>query len=188
VKPELSRTGGLLIVAIYSFEGKEPVIDPGAYVHESAQIIGDVVIGESCYVGAGAIVRGDYGSIRIGNRTAIEDGCIIHAPPGETCNIGAEVILGHGAIIHSSVIENHARIAIGAIISVHAVVEEWAVIGDGALVPPNHRVASGKVFLGNPVKVVRAVSDQDKANTRMVVKTYTDLCDRYRAGHRRLSP
>lgn len=174
-------------MAIYSFEGKRPVIDPRAYVHESAQIIGGVVIGESCYIGAGAIIRGDYGNIKIGNRVAVEEGCVLHAPPGETLTIGSEVILGHGALIHNAVIEDHVRIAIGVITGLFSYIEEWAVIGDGALVPPKQRVAGGKIYLGNPIKAVRAATDQDKTVTLGAVNLYADLANRYHVGLQRLS-
>jgi phenylacetic acid degradation protein len=174
-------------LAIYSFEGKIPVIHPKAYVHESAQIIGSVVIGEGCYVGAGAIIRGDYCDIKIGNRVAVEEGCILHAPTGETLTIGSDVILGHGALIHNTVIEDHVRIAIGVITGIWAYIEEWAVIGDGALVPPKQRVIGGKVYLGNPIKAVRAITDQDKKGTLEAVDIYTRLAERCHSGLQRLS-
>jgi len=175
-------------MSIYAFEGKIPIIAPNAYLHENAQVIGDVVIGEECYVGAGAIIRGDYGSIRIGDRTAVEEACIIHAPPGETCNIGTDVVLGHGAIIHGSEIECHVRVGMGAIAALHSVVEEWAVIGDGAVITPNQRVSSAGVFVGNPAKEVRRLVDRDKEMSIMAAKLYVDLCTRYHAGLQRLSP
>lgn len=173
-------------MAIYSFEGKKPNIHPKAFVHDSAQIIGGVVIGESCYVGAGAIIRGDYGNIKIGNKVAIEEGCVLHAPPGETLTIGSEVIIGHGALIHNAVIEDHVRIAIGVITGIYAYIEEWVVIGDGALVPPKQRVTGGKVYLGNPIKAVRALTELDMTATLGAVNLYADLCERYRVGQQLL--
>ena len=175
-------------MAIYGFEGKTPAIHPKAYVHPSAQVIGDVVLGEECFVGAGAIIRGDYGQIRVGDRTAVEEGCIIHAPPAETCSIGSEVTLGHGALIHGTEIGDHARIAMGVIVSFHSVVEAWVVIGDGAVVPPNSRVASGGIYMGNPAREVRKLTDRDRETSHFVVDLYANLCDRYRRGQQLLSP
>ena len=175
-------------MSIYAFEGKRPTIAPTAFIHESAQIIGDVVIGENCFVGAGAIIRADYGIIRIGDRVAVEEGCHIHVAPGETCHIRSEVILGHGAIVHCSEIQSNARLGMGAIVSLGSVVEEWAVIGDGAVVPPNQKVTSGRVFVGNPAKDIRGLSSQEKEDTAWAIKLYADLCDRYRASLERLSP
>lgn len=174
-------------MATYSFEGKIPDISPKAFVHESAQIIGGVVIGEGCYVGPGAIIRGDYCDIKIGNRVAVEEGCIIHTTNGDTLTIGSDVILGHGALIHNTVIEDHVRIAIGVITGLWAHIEEWAVIGDGALVPPKCRVAGSIVYLGNPIKVVRAVTDFDKNGTLHAVDVYTRLAERCLVGLKRLS-
>lgn len=85
-----------------SFRNREPQIGEDTYVSEYAILIGDVRVGDNCYIGHGAILRGDYGSIEIGSGTAVEEGVIIHAPPDETCSIGNKVTIGHGAIIHSS--------------------------------------------------------------------------------------
>lgn len=175
-------------MSIYAFEGERPIIAPTAFTHESAQIIGNVVIGENCFVGAGAIIGADYGTIRIGDRVAVEEGCHIHVAPGETCHICSDVILGHGAIVHCAEIQSNVRLGMGAIVSLGSVVEEWAVIGDGAVVPPNQKVTSGRVFLGNPAKDVRGVSSQEKEGTTWGIKLYADLCDRYRASLDHLSP
>ena len=102
-------------MAIYEFEGKRPVIGKGTYVMETASIIGDVTIGEDCYIGAGAVIRGDYGTIKIGNGTAVEDNCVLHARPDDVLSIGNEVTLGHGAIIHNCTIADFAVIGMGAI-------------------------------------------------------------------------
>ena len=175
-------------MSIYGFEGQEPIIHPKAYVHDSAQVIGNVVIGEDCFVGAGAIVRGDYCEITIGARTAVEEGCIIHAPPAGTCDIGSDVVLGHGAIVHCSQIGTYARIGMGAILGYHSVVGEWIILGDGAVVPPKTSIASGGVYVGNPAREVRRLSDKDREGSVFVVRNYADLCSRYHKGLRRLSP
>ena len=101
----------------YRFDGREPVIGAGTYVSETATVIGDVRIGGRCYIGHGVILRGDYGTIEIGDETAVEEGVIVHAPPGECAFIGNGVVLGHGAIIHSKTIGDFAGIEMGAILS-----------------------------------------------------------------------
>ncbi len=83
---------------LYSFRNKAPTIGNDSYVSEHALVIGDVKIGDNCYIGHGAIIRGDYGSIEIGSGTAIEDGVIVHAPPDEVCRIGNKVTIGHGCV------------------------------------------------------------------------------------------
>ena len=94
----------------YRFREMEPQYGKDTYVSELALLIGDVRIGDNCYIGHGAILRGDYGTIEIGSGTAVEEGVIIHAPPNEVCRIGNRVTLGHGAIIHSRYIGENAVI------------------------------------------------------------------------------
>jgi len=173
-------------MAIYSFEGKVPKIDQTAFVHETANITGDVVISRECYIGAGAIIRGDYGSIRVGPGTAIEEGCIIHCPPGEICEIGKSVIFGHGAIVHSSKIEDFAVVGMGAVVSIHAVVGEWTILGEGAVVVENQKVPSRKVLVGNPAKVIGEVTEEHMEKWAYGKKMYVELCSRYRQGLKRL--
>ena len=107
----------------YSFRNRAPQSGKETYVSEHAIVIGDVKIGDNCYIGHGAMLRGDYGSIEIDSGTAIEEGVVIHAPPGERCQIGKKVTIGHGAIIHSSYIGDFASIGVGAVISIYAEVE-----------------------------------------------------------------
>ena len=87
---------------LYAFDGREPEIGKDVYVSDQAVVIGDVKIGDCCYVGPGAILRGDYGRIEIGSGTAVEENVTIHAPPERVCQVGEEVTIGHGAIIHAS--------------------------------------------------------------------------------------
>ena len=170
----------------YSFEGKLPQIGEKAYVHPDAVIIGDVVIGEECFIGAGAIIRGDYGSIKIGPRSAVEEGCVIHAPPNESCEIGSDVTLGHGAIIHCARIGDFAEIDIGAILAFHAVVEEHAVVGAGAVVPQDKVIPKGKVAVGNPAKVIKESTEENRAIYDWIKKIYVELCYRYKKGVEKL--
>ena len=86
-------------MSIYEFENRKPSIGKGTFIFKSADVIGDVVIGENCYIGPGARIRGDYGSIQIGNNTAIEENVVIHARPNDVTNIGNNVTIGHAAII-----------------------------------------------------------------------------------------
>ena len=172
---------------IYSFEGKAPQIDEKAYVHPDAVVIGDVVISEECFVGAGAILRGDYGGIRIGPRSAVEEGCIIHAPPDELCDIASDVTLGHGAIVHCAKIGEFAEIDIGAILGIHAVIEEHAVIGAGAVVIMDQVIPQGKIAVGNPAKVIKDSTEKNKELYRLVKRIYVELCYRYKKGLKRLT-
>ena len=88
-------------MTIYEFEQKTPRISESAYVHDAATIMGDVEIGDSCFIGAGAVLRGDYGSIRVGNRSSIQENSVIHARADEICTIGNDVQVGHGSVLHN---------------------------------------------------------------------------------------
>lgn len=98
---------------LYSFRNREPRIGKKTYVSEHALLIGDVRIGDNCYIGHGAILRGDYGSIEIESGTAVEEGVVMHAPPDGICRVGKKVTIGHGAIIHASSIGDFAAIGMG---------------------------------------------------------------------------
>ncbi len=102
---------------LYTFEGKKPSVGKETYVSELAQVIGNVDIGDNCYIGHGAILRGDYGRIEIGSGTAVEEGVIIHAPPDHFNRIGKRVTIGHGAILHGDLIGDGAVIGAGAVVN-----------------------------------------------------------------------
>ena len=135
---------------LYRFDGRQPAIGAGTYVSETATVIGDVRIGDRCYVGHGAILRGDYGTIEIGDETAVEEGVIIHAPPGECCSIGNGVVLGHGAIIHAKCIADAAGIGMGAVLSIRSEIGRASVVAEGAIVKQGQKVPESIVVAGNP--------------------------------------
>ena len=141
-------------MTIYEFENKKPRIGKGTFIFQSADVIGDVTIGENCYVGPGARIRGDYGSIKIGNDTAIEENVVIHARPNEKTIIGDSVTIGHAAIIHNSTIHDWAIIGMGAIVSDYADIGEWAVVAEGAVVKNKTKVPDKSIAVGIPAKVV----------------------------------
>ncbi len=147
---------------LYEFDGKKPVIGSETYVSETAIVIGDVKIGDNCYVGHGAILRGDYGTIRIGNGTAVEEGAIVHAPPYDVSNIGDRVTIGHGAIVHSKKIGDYTLIGMGAILSLLSEVGERSIIAEGCVVIFEQKIPGGILAVGNPARVIREVSESEK--------------------------
>jgi carbonic anhydrase/acetyltransferase-like protein (isoleucine patch superfamily) len=173
-------------MAIYSFEGKTPRIGKTAYVHEGAYIIGDVDIGGECWIGPGAIIRGDYGAVMIGPRTAVEEGCLVHAAPLSACEIGNDVTIGHGAIIHCSRIGDFATIGMGAILSIGSVIGEWCIIGEGSIVPIKKNIPAKKIALGSPVRITGDVTEEHQKMWTLGKKIYVDLCYRYREGLEKL--
>lgn len=164
---------------LYSFDGKQPSIGKDTYVSETALVIGDVTIGDNCYIGHGAILRGDYGRIEIGSGTAVEEGVVMHAPPKETCKVGEKVTLGHGAIIHSQEICDMAVIGMGAVLSIWAKIGSWAIVAEGTVVKMKQEIPGNVVVAGSPAKVVREVEDRDKEFWTDGKQLYIDLAAKY---------
>jgi len=162
-----------------SFRNREPQIGKDTYVSEYAILIGDVRIGDNCYIGHGAILRGDYGCIEIGSGTAVEEGVIMHAPPGETCRVGKKVTIGHGAVVHSSHIGDMAVIGMGSVLSICAEVGEESIVAEGSTVKMGQKIPPGIVARGNPAKVVRNVEDKDKKFWGWGKQLYIDLAKEY---------
>ena len=164
---------------LYRFDGQEPTVAPGAYVSELASVIGNVEIGANCYIGHGAILRGDYGRIVIGAGSAVEEGVIIHAPPGGTNAVGEKVTIGHGAILHGQYLGDGAVVGMGAVLSILSEVGDGAIVAEGAIVKVNQKIPPGVVAAGNPAKIVRDVSSQDKELWGFGKQLYIDLAEKY---------
>jgi len=164
---------------LYKFDGKQPEIGEDAYVSDLASVIGDVSIGNRCYIGHGAILRGDYGRIEIGDGTAVEEGVVVHAPPGETNRIGAMVTIGHGAVVHGKSIGDYAVVGMGAVLSIRSEVGERALIAEGSVVRMKQVVPPGVVAAGVPAKVVRKASAGDEEYWRRGKQLYIDLAKKY---------
>ena len=164
---------------LYSFDNRRPHIGKDTYVSESALLIGDVEVGNNCYIGHGAILRGDYGTIKIGDGTAIEEGVVIHAPPEETCHIGQRVTVGHGAIIHARSVGDHAVIGMGAILSIRSEIGEGSIAAEGAVIRMEKKFPDGVVVAGNPARIIREVSNKDERYWRWGKQLYIDLAKKY---------
>ena len=164
---------------LYTFDGRQPVVGKNSYVSEIARVIGDVVIGDNCYIGHGAILRGDYGSIEIGDGTAVEEGTVIHAPPNAVNRIGKKVTIGHGAVVHGKSIGNYAVIGMGAVISIWSEVGEWAIVAEGSIVKMKQVIPPKVVAAGNPAKIIREVVDRDKEFWNRGKQRYIDLAKKY---------
>ncbi len=166
-------------MVLYMFEGKKPRIGEGAYVSRSAEVIGQVTIGKHCFVGPGAIIRGDYGSILIGDKTSIEGNCVLHARPGETCEVGNMVTVGHGSILHNCTVKDYAVIGMGAIVSDYAVVGIWSVVGEGCVVKNRQVIEDRKIVVGIPAKIVGEVSKDYQKLWTGYKNLYAELALRY---------
>lgn len=162
-------------MAIYEFENKKPTIGKNTFIYQSADIIGDVSIGENCYIGPGARIRADYGSICIKNNTAIEENVVIHARPNEQTIIGNNVTIGHGAIIHNCTIKDWAIIGMGSIVSDYAEIGIWAVVAEGAVVKNKTILPDEKIAVGIPAKIVAAITPEYKKTWTEFKAIYSDL-------------
>jgi phenylacetic acid degradation protein len=162
-------------MSIYEFEKKKPNIGSGTFIFDSADVIGDVIIGKNCYIGPGARIRGDYGSIRIGSDTAIEENVVIHARPNEVTTIGNNVTIGHASIIHNAIINDWAVIGMGAIVSDWAEIGEWSVIAEGAVVKNGQKIPNKAIAVGIPAKVISEVSKEYQNQWTKYKHIYSDL-------------
>lgn len=175
---------------IRPFLDHRPVLGARCWIDPAATLIGDVVLGDDVSLWPGAVVRGDVHWIRIGARTNIQDGAIVHVshagpygpPGGFPTTIGSDVTLGHGAIVHACTIGDACLIGMGAIVLDGAVVEANAFIGAGALVPPGKRVGSGELWVGNPARCVRRLRDAEIEQLHYSAQHYVRLKDKYLAG------
>jgi carbonic anhydrase/acetyltransferase-like protein (isoleucine patch superfamily) len=165
-------------MTLFQLEDRIPQIGKDTYVAETAEVIGKVIIGNNCYIGHGAILRGDYGTIEIGDYSIVEDNCVLHARPDERCLIGNKVTIGHGAIIHNATISDWVVVGMGAIVSDYAVVGEWGVIGEGAVVRNKQEIPEGKVAVGVPAKVIADVKDDYKELWTRYKGLYAELAKR----------
>lgn len=144
---------------ILSYFNKTPIIGSNVFIAPSAYVIGDVRIADKASLWFGCVLRGDEGPIRIGERTNIQDGVIIHSDTGESVTVGDDVTIGHGAIIHGCTVEAWALVGMGAVVLGGAVIESGAFVAAGAVVSPGKRLSKNMVWAGCPAKPVREVSE-----------------------------
>ncbi len=161
-------------MAIWRFEDRVPKIGEGTFIAPTADVIGDVTIGKNCYVGPGAIIRGDYGTIIIGDETSIQENVVIHARPNDVTKIGSRVTLGHGCIVHNCVIEDEVVVGMRAVVTDYCTVKKWAVIGEGAVVPNSKIVEEGDIVVGVPAKPVGNIHDETKKEIKQKLAWYKD--------------
>jgi carbonic anhydrase/acetyltransferase-like protein (isoleucine patch superfamily) len=163
---------------IRSLNGKTPRIAESAFVSEAAYVVGDVEIGERSSVWPGAVIRADIGRIRIGSRVAVEDKCSLHAD--KSMEIGDNVILGHGAVLHDTKVGSNSIIGMNATTLKGAEIGDSCVVGAGAVVPDGTKIPPGSVAMGVPAKVKRPVGDLLEGWEEWDSDEYPRLAERYR--------
>src|SRR3954466_1117995 len=146
---------------VYAIDGIIPVVDPSAFVHPSAVLIGDVIVGARAYIGPCASLRGDFGRIVVEAGANIQDHCMLHGFPGKDTVVGPEVTVGHGAILHGCVVRRGALIGMNSVVNDNAEVGEHAIVAALAFVKAEARVPARALAAGIPAKVMRQLSDEE---------------------------
>jgi len=165
-------------LTVYSINGVTPVVDPTAYVHPSAVLIGDVIVGPGCYVGPCASLRGDFGRIEVRAGANLQDSCIAHGFPGTDTIVAEEGHVGHGAILHGCVVERNALIGMNAVINDSAVIGESAIVAAMAFVKAKMVVPPRTLVAGTPARIVRALTQTELAWKIEGTRSYQDLTKR----------
>ncbi len=172
----------------YEIDGIRPVVDPAAYVHPTAILIGDVIVGPRCYVGPAASLRGDYGRIVLEAGSNVQDTCVMHGFPGTDTVVEADGHIGHGAVLHGCIVKRNAMVGMNAVVMDEAVVGESAMVAACALVKAGMVIAPRVLVAGVPARVVRRLSDEEMAWKRAGTRTYQDLALRSLETMREVQP
>ena len=159
----------------YEIDGVIPVVDPTAFVHPTAILIGDVIVGPGCYVGPGASLRGDFGRIVLEAGSNVQDTCVMHGFPGTDTVVEVDGHVGHGAVLHGCVVKKNAMIGMNAVVMDEAVVGESAIVAACAFVKAGMVVPPRSLAVGTPAKVLRTLSDEEIAWKLAGTRTYQDL-------------
>jgi len=170
-----------LCPSLIPFGGKAPIVDPAAFVAPGARLIGDIEIGPEASIWYNCVLRGDVNRIRIGARSNLQDGTVVHVDspkPGSAglpTIIGEDVLIGHMAMVHGCILHDRAFVGLGAIVMDGCEIESGAMLAAGALLPPGRRIPAGQLWAGRPAKYVRDLSEAELAGQQLGVAHYVML-------------
>ena len=166
---------------IRSYKGIWPKIAASAYIDPAAVIIGDVTIGEHSSVWPGVVIRGDVHWIRIGERSNVQDGSVLHVMKDEfPLVLGDAVTVGHGVVLHGCTVGSRVLVGMGSIVLNNAKIGEGSILAAGTLVPENKVVPPGSLFMGHPGKLARALTDNDQQSIDMYAARYVGYAEIYK--------
>lgn len=174
-----------MVMNIRAFAGISPRLARGVYVDPAAVLVGDVEIGEDASLWPCAVVRGDVHHVRIGARSNVQDGAVLHVthdgptPGGFPLLIGSDVTIGHGAVVHACTVEDTCLIGMHATVLDGAIIRRHSMVGAGALIAPGKIVGEGELWLGNPARCVRRLTAEEIANLSYSAQHYVRLKNRY---------
>lgn len=170
---------------VYSLEGITPVVHPQAHVHETAVLIGDVIIGAGCFIGPNASLRGDFGRIIVEQGANVQDTCVMHSFPGKDCLVEHNGHIGHGAVLHGCHIGINGMVGMNAVVMDDAVIGESSIVGAAAFVTAGFECPPRSLVIGVPAKIKRQLSDQEIAWKTQGTMEYQQLAKRCRASLQR---
>ncbi|MCQ4158936.1 gamma carbonic anhydrase family protein [Roseomonas sp. GC11] len=167
-------------MSLYPFEGVLPKVAPDAFIAPTAAVIGDVEIGERASIWYHCVLRGDTNMIRVGPRSNIQDGTIVHVAAGTLpALIGADVTIGHACIIHACTLKDWAFVGMGATVLDGAVIEEGGMLGAGGLLAPGKRIGPNELWVGSPARLVRVMGAEERARWDRNAIHYAELGQRH---------
>lgn len=173
-------------MSIRTYQGTTPQLGSQAWVDQSAVVIGHCTLGQDVSVWPNATLRGDVNAIHIGERSNIQDGCVLHTThqsdmtQGSQCIVGDDVTVGHNAVLHGCVIENECLIGMNAVVLDNAVIKTQVLVGANSLVPPGKVLESGYLYVGSPVKQARPLTEKEKAFFKYSAEHYVNLKNTYK--------
>jgi phenylacetic acid degradation protein len=163
---------------VYAIDGIVPVVDPSAYVHPSAVLIGDVIIGPNCYVGPCASLRGDFGRLILEAGANLQDTCVMHGFPGTDTVVEENGHIGHGAVLHGCRISKNALVGMNAVIMDNAIIGESSIVAASAFVKASQVIPPRTLVAGVPAKIIRPLSEEEMAWKADGTRIYQDLTKR----------
>jgi phenylacetic acid degradation protein len=166
------------MVKVYEINGVTPVVHPSAYVHPSAVLIGDVIVGPRCYVGPLASMRGDFGRLVLEEGANLQDCCVMHGFPGDDTVVEADGHIGHGAILHGCRIRRNAMVGMNSVVMDQAVVGEDSIIAAMSFIKAGMLIPPRSMVMGSPAKVVRELEDKEIAWKSFGTTQYHELAVR----------
>ena len=161
-------------MALYAYKGKRPQVAQSAWVAPSADVVGEVILGEEVNIWFGAVIRGDNTPIPIGARSNVQEGAMLHSDPHAPLSVGEECTIGHHAILHGCTIKDRVLIGMGAIVLNNAVIEEGCIVGAGALVTEGKTFPAGSLIVGSPARAVRELDETALAGLRISAAHYVE--------------
>ena len=173
-------------MAVYELDGVAPIVPDSAWIADSAQVLGDVALGEDASVWFGTVVRGDTDKITIGAGTNIQDASVLHADRGVPLVIGANVTVGHQVMLHGCTIGDETLIGIGAVVLNNAKIGKNCLVGAGSLVTEGKEFPDGSMILGSPAKVVKQLSPEQIEGLRRSARHYVENAHRFKKGLRKI--